>query len=105
MGLLTEQEKDILLQQELIPDGRFRCRFPSCTQSFKYNGKARRSQELSHDTPVEIDSDPTQQVTTSTPMTTSQDIKREDDVFNHNCSLLTDFFFSFNFLDANKEGM
>ena len=102
--VLTEQEKDILQQQELTPDGRFRCRFPSCTQSFKYNGKARRSHELSHDPPVEIDSDPTQQVTTSTPMTTPQDTKPEDDVFNYNCSLLTDCFLFFNFQDAIKEG-
>ena len=71
--VLTEQEKDVLQQQELTPDGRFPCRFPSCTQSFKYNEKARRSHELSHDPPVEIDSDLIQQVTTSTPMTTCQD--------------------------------
>ena len=31
-------------------------------------------------------------------MTTSQDTKPEDDVFNNNCSLF------FNFLDAIKEG-
>ena len=102
--VLTEQEKDILQQQELTPDGRFPCRFPSCTRSFKYNGKARRSHELSHDPPVEIDSDLIQQVTTSTPMTTSQDTKPDDDVFNYNCSLLTDCFLFFNFLDAIKEG-
>ena len=96
--VLTEQEKDILQQQELIPDGRFPCRFPSCTRSLKYNGKARRSHELSHDPPVAIDSDLIQQVTTSTPMATSQDTKPDDDVFNYNC------FLFFNFLDAIKEG-
>ena len=101
--VLTEQEKDILQQQELTPDGKFPCRFPSCTRSFKYNGKA-RSHELSHDPPVEIDSDLIQQVTTSTPMTTTQDTKRDDDVFNYNCYLLTDCFLFFNFLDAIKEG-
>ena len=101
--VLTEQKKDILQQQELTPDGKFPCRFPSCTRSFKYNGKA-RSHELSHDPPVEIDSDLIQQVTTSTPMTTTQDTKRDDDVFNYNCYLLTDCFLFFNFLDAIKEG-
>ena len=45
-----------------------------------------------------------EQVTTSTPMTTSQDTKAGDDVFNYNCSLLTDCFLFFNFLDAIKEG-
>ena len=102
--VLTEQEKDVLQQQKLTPDGRFPCRFPSCTRSFKYNGKARRSNELSHDPPVEIDSDLIEQFTTSTPMTTSQDTKPDDDVFNYNCSLLTDCFLFYNFLDAIKEG-
>ena len=101
---MTEQEKDILQQQELNPDGRFPCGFPSFTPSLKYNGKARRSHELSHDPPVEIDSDLIQQITASTPMTTSQDTKPDDDVFNYNCSLLTDCFLFFNFLDAIKEG-
>ena len=61
--VLTQQENDILQEQELTPDGRFPCRFPSCTRSFKYNEKAGRSHELSHDPPEEIDSDPIQQVT------------------------------------------
>ena len=61
--VLTQQENDILQEQELTPDGRFPCRFPSCTPSFKYNEKAGRSHELSHDPPEEIDSDPFQQVT------------------------------------------
>ena len=37
-------------------------------------------------------------------MTTSQDTKADDDVFYYNCSLLTDCFLFFNFLDAIKEG-
>ena len=37
-------------------------------------------------------------------MTTSQDTKPEDDAFNYNCSLLTDCFLFFNFLDGIKEG-
>ena len=42
-GVLTEEEKDILQQQELTAEGRFPCRFPGCNKSFKYNGKARRN--------------------------------------------------------------
>ena len=38
-GVLTEEEKDILTQQELTAEGRFPCRFPGCNKSFKYNGK------------------------------------------------------------------
>ena len=53
---------------------------------------------------VEIDSGLIEQVTTSTAMTTSQDTNTDDDVFNYNCSPLTDCFLFFNFLDDIKEG-
>ena len=40
--VVTETEKENLLrQQELTTDGRFPCRFPGCTTSFKYDGKSR----------------------------------------------------------------
>ena len=51
-GVLTEEEKDILQQQELTAEGRFPCRFPGCNKSFKYNGKTRSNHELFHDPPV-----------------------------------------------------
>ena len=35
--------EDILQQQELTAEGRFRCRFPRCNKSFKYSGKTRRN--------------------------------------------------------------
>lgn len=54
-GVLTEEEKDILQQQELTAEGRFPCRFPGCNKSFKYNGKTRSNHELSHDPPVQFD--------------------------------------------------
>lgn len=97
-SMLTEQEKDILEQQELTPEERFPCRFPGCNRSFKYNGKSRRTCELSHEPPVQVD-DPTQ-LTPSTPKET----KPGDDVFNYNCALMTDSFLFFNFLDGIKEG-
>lgn len=102
-GVLTEQDKDFLEQQELTPNGRFQCRFPGCDRSFKYNGKCRRTHELSHDPPVEIAEDPAQ-VTTSTPTVPLKDTKKGDDTFDYNCALITDCFLFFNFLDAIKEG-
>ena len=45
-GVLTEEEKDILQQQELTAEGRFPC---------KYTGKTRRNHELSHDPPAHFD--------------------------------------------------
>lgn len=46
--LKTEEEIDILQQQELTAKGRFPSRFPGCNKSFKYNGKTRRNHELFH---------------------------------------------------------
>ena len=54
--VVTEQEKENLLrQQKLTPAGRFPCRFPGCTSSFKYDGKSRRSHELKHNPPVQVE--------------------------------------------------
>lgn len=121
--VVTEQEKENLLrQQKLTPDGRFPCRFPGCTSSFKYDGKSRRSHELKHNPPVQVE-EPSIEVSIAAqvPQTTdteasTEDIevsdgdsygdtkKTSDDVFNYNCSLLADCFLFFNFLDAIKEG-
>lgn len=103
-GVLNEEERDILQQQELTAEGRFPCRFPGCNKTFKYNGKTRRTHELSHEPPVQVE-DPTL-VTTSTPTCTTppKESKPGDDVYNYNCALLTDCFLFFNFLDAIKEG-
>ena len=101
--VLTEQEREILSQQDLTPDGRFPCRFPGCERTFKYNGKSRKTHELSHDPPVVIDED-VAPMTSSKPSTPVKDPKPGDDVFNYNCGLLIDSYLFFNFLDAIKEG-
>lgn len=102
--VLTEEEKDILQQQELTAEGRFPCRFPGCNKSFKYNGKTRRNHELSHDPPVQVDDSTS--LNTSSPgcKTPLKETKAGDDVYNYNCALMTDCFLFFNFLDAIKEG-
>ena len=103
-SVLTQQEKDdVLQQQKLTPEGRFPCRFQGCEKSFKYNGKSRRSHELSHEPPVQVDDEPPS-LTPSRPVSSEKEIKKGDDVFNYNCALLTDSFLFFNFLDAIKEG-
>lgn len=102
-GVLSEEERDVLQRQELTAEGRFPCRFPGCSKSFKYNGKTRRNHELSHDPPVQVDNDTL--VTTSSACTTPpKESKPGDDVYNYNCALITDCFLFFNFLDAIKEG-
>lgn len=103
-SVLTQQERDDLLQQQtLTPEGRFPCGFPGCDKSFKYNGKSRRNHELSHEPPVQVEEEPPS-LTPSRPVSPQKETKKGDDVFNYNCSLLTDTFLFFNFLDAIKEG-
>ena len=103
-GVLTEEEKDILQQQELTAGGRFPCRFPGCNKSFKYNGKTRRNHELSHDPSVQFED--SLLLTQSSPGCTAppEETKAGDDVYNYNCALLTDCFLFFNFLCVIKEG-
>lgn len=103
-GVLTDEERDILQQQELTPEGRFPCRSPGCDKSFKYNGKARRNHEMSHDPPVQVDNSAILTTCTPTSTTPPKEPKPGDDVYNYNCALLTDCFLFFNFLDAIKEG-
>ena len=103
-SVLTQQEKDDLLQQQtLTPEGRFPCRFPGCDKSFKYNGKSRQNHELSHEPPEQVEEEPPS-LTPSRPVSPQKETKKGDDVFNYNCSLLTDSFLFFNFLDSIKEG-
>ena len=45
-------------QQELTPDGRFRCRAPGCRRTFAHDGKIRRDHEADHTPPVVIDPPP-----------------------------------------------
>ena len=94
-SVLTQKEKDAVLQkQKLTPEGRFPCRFQGCDKSFKYNGKSRRNHELSHKPPVQVDEEPPS-LTLSRPVSFKKETKKEDDVFNYNCSLLTDSFLFF----------
>ena len=91
-SVLMQQEKDDLLQQqELTPEGRFPCSFPGCDKSFKYNGKSRRTHELSHEPPVQLEEEPPT-LATSKPVSPPKETKQRDDAFNYNCSLLTDNF-------------
>ncbi|KAK3744046.1 hypothetical protein QZH41_011928 [Actinostola sp. cb2023] len=101
--VITAQEKqDILDQQQLTPDGMFKCRFVGCNQNFKYDGKSRRAHELTHNPPPEIP-DLLISPTPQKPLLSAKK-KCEDDIFNYNCALLADGLFFMNFLDAVKEG-
>ena len=100
-GILSEQEmNDAVNNQELTTDGRFPCRSPGCSKSFKYDGKRRRDHELSHDPPPVIPEKPV--LSSNYPKKGS--LSDLDDVFNYNCSLLGQGLLFFNFLDSTSEG-
>lgn len=90
--LKTEEEIDILQQQELTAKGRFPSRFPGCNKSFKYNGKTRRNNELFHHPRVQFKDSMIK--TQSSPECTApqKETKAGDDVYNYNCALLADCF-------------
>ena len=113
--LITAQARqDIMDQQELTPDGRFSCRCPNCSRSFKYDGKSRRRHELSHDPPLDIpnnlpgddrvESEAISSESDGGNKYTSTSEKDRDDIYNYSCALLEDGLFFINFLDAVSEG-
>ena len=100
-SLISAQERQEMVNEiELNPDGRFPCRFPGCSKSFKFNGKSRKRHELSHDPPVDV-SDNCDSILPPSQVSPSKD---GDDVFNYNTALLAEGLFFLNFLDAVKEG-
>jgi len=100
-SMISAQERQEMVNEiELNPDGRFPCRFPGCSKSFKYNGKSRKRHELSHDPPVDVSDNCD---SSSTPAQVLP-LKDGDDVFNYNTALLAEGLFFLNFLDAVKEG-
>lgn len=106
---MTERERENLLgQQNLTPEGRFPCRFPGCSSTFKYDGKSRGNHELKHNPPVQVEDAPTE-TTFSTQVSPTTDTKAStenievsdddsfgvtkntrDDVLNYSCALLAD---------------
>ena len=108
-SVISKQEKrNVLETQGLTPDGRFPCRFPGCTSSFKQNGKARNIHELSHNPPVLVEDKPLVVSPTKQSSASNHDkMKSKDDVliyFDYNCTLLIDGYMFFNFLDLIKIG-
>ena len=70
-------------------DKRFPCRFAGCLQTFKYDGKSRRTHKMTTNPP---------------PIPEDQYPKpgHEDDIYSYNCALLEEGLFFMNFLDAVK---
>ncbi len=104
--LISEQEKQAVVEQtHLNENGRFLCRFPGCSKTFKYNGKSRRKHEQSHNPPITTsvaDTSVHSDVSSYKPTTSTTQIV--DDVFNYNAALLSEGLLFLNFLDSVAEG-
>ena len=100
----AQEHQELLNRQELNNEGRFPCRFPGCSRSFKYNVKTRKKHELSHDPPLNVvNSETTSAMSINSPTSTSASTD-VDDVFNYNTALLAEVLFFLNFLDSVCEG-
>lgn len=100
--LRAQKTQDALDLQPRTADGRFACRFPGCSFSFKFDGVPRRRHEASHNPPSNDAS--CDQMTSTSEDPCHSEVSLKDDVYNYNCALLADGLFFLNFLDAVSEG-
>ena len=75
--------------------GRYKCRFPGCEKTYKYDGKRKREHEASHGLPP---------VSISNYTSSHKQTMKRDDMFNYQSSFLEIAFLVKNFLDAISEG-
>ena len=100
--LRAQETQDALDLQTRTADGRFPCRFPGCSFSFKLDGVSRRRHEASHNPPSNDAS--CEEMTSTSEDPCQSEVSLKDDVYNYNCALLADGLFFLNFLDAVSEG-
>ena len=72
--------------QPVLADGRYPCRFPGCSSSYKHDGVNRRRREMSYDPPPTIIEIPAIIYNTAPD---GNDPALEDDVFNYH-SIIAD---------------
>lgn len=102
--LSVQEHENLINNQQLTPEGRFPCRSPGCSKSFKYDGKRRRDHELTHDPPPAVPEQSSQTTFSDAPKKAVEDDVKCDDAFNYNCSFLNQGLLLMNFLDATSEG-
>ena len=94
-----EQTQD---NQPVLCDGRYPCRSPGCTRSFKYDGVHRRRHELTHNPPPHIPEEP--QFANAMLNITEPNSEGKDDVYDYHCGFMNMALLLRNFTDANREG-
>ena len=101
-AVLNEEEiQQINARQQVTPEGRYKCRSPGCSKSFKYDGKSRRNHEQKHDPPPVI---PDIIFNDNSHMPSSPEASKKDDLYNYNCCLISYGLLFTEFLDAIAEG-
>ena len=88
--------------QPSLPSVRYPCRFPGCTNSFKYDGVHRMRHELTHNPPSTIPQEPV--LINTVPDPTDQNPNPKDGINDYHCGFMNMALLLRNFLDAIKEG-
>ena len=88
--------------QPLLPNGRYPCRFPGCTSSFKHDGVHRMRHELAHNPPPTIPEEPV--LINTVPDPTDQNPEPKDDIYDYHCGFMNMALLLRNFMGAIKEG-
>ena len=88
--IIADAKKEKQADVEILPDGKFPCRFPSCKKTFAHDGKRREAHEKTHDLKK------AEAITTPT--------QCSDDMFNYQLALLEYGMLYKNFCDAISEG-
>lgn len=97
-----EEWEAVQRNQPVLDNGRYPCRFPGCSSSFKHDGLHRMRHELSHDPPPSIPEEPPLESTVPDP--TDENPEPKDDVFDYHCGFMNMALLLRNFKDAIKEG-
>jgi DNA-binding TFAR19-related protein (PDSD5 family) len=100
-SVLNEEEtQQINAQQQVTADGRYKCRSPGCSSTFKHDGKRRLSHEQKHDPPPVIP----EIIFSDNSDMPSPEPSKKDDSYNYNCCLISYGLLFIEFLDCIAEG-
>jgi hypothetical protein len=100
-AVLDEEEiQKIDAKQQITPDGRYKCRSPGCSSTFKHDGKRRRNHEQKHDPPPVV----LEVIFNDNADMPSPQPSEKDDLYNYSCCLIHYGLLFTEFLDTIAEG-
>lgn len=98
-SVLVMQRQQEVRQEDVTPEGRYKCRAPCCDKTFAHDGKLRRDHEAQHNPPVIVE-----QPATTFIMNSPVNPGERDDMLSYQKALLDYGMLLINFWDAISEG-